>query len=502
MKKIQILGMVLLAVGVIGTGCNKDLDINSNPNSVTESNITPELILPNALNGVGIQSALGYGWLNNWMGYWSPSGSYSPNTEESTYNLTASFGENKWDGIYNVLFDLDNVEKRSDSSKMFYVGIAKICKAHLYQNLVDLFGNVPYSEAFNSAENATPAYDDAKAIYDDLQLQLDTAISIMQQEDVPTGGESYDIVFHGDQTLWTKFANTIKLRLLIRQSEVPGFSPTAEISKITANGAGFLGAGESAEADPGYLNAEGKQNPYFATYGEDQNGIAANEYYRANNYVLNILKDNNDERTAYFFAPATAPLNAGDPYVGTTYGGAPDVDYGGTRTSNIGAGLVKSFDQPQWILTSVESLFLQAEAIARGWLPGDVQTAYETALRESFSWLGVEDPVETANLYLEDPDSPLSWDHAGGSPQSQINFIVFQKYVSLTGINPLEAWNDYRRLGIPSDNTILSINPARGSRRIPVRLPYPASEVAVNAENVSNQGEINYQSTRLFWDVN
>jgi len=81
---------------------------------------------------------------------------------------------------------------------------------------------------------------------------------------------------------------------------------------------------------------------------------------------------------------------------------------------------------------------------------------------------------------------------------SKVKFIVKQKYIALIGINPLEAWVDYRRLGVPTDIPI-SVNPARGSRVIPLRLIYPAAEYAVNSANVQAQGSIT-PMTPVFWD--
>jgi hypothetical protein len=468
------------------------LDINRNPNAVTESNINPELILPNALHGVGVQTAGGYGWLANWMGYWSPSGSYNPSTEESTYNITSSFQETKWAGIYNVLFDLHNVERRAEANNQgFYRSVAIIMKAHLFQNLVDLYGNVPYSQAFKPVEFPTPVYDKAEDIYADLQVRLDTAINVLKTAEVTSAAENVDIVYHGDPYLWTKLANTLKLRLLIRQSEINP-NPTAELAKIEAEG-GVIMSGEGAEVNPGYMNDAGKQSPFYAAFGLTPSGGEANEYYRANAYSIEKLVNSSDPRLGYFFRPAK---NTGL-FVGTVYGSNPDVAFAGDLTSNIGTGLVKSFDQPQWIVTSVESMFLYAEAVARGWFADDAQTAYEAAVLESFVWLGFEDPETAAAEYLADANI-AKWENAGASMQQRVNFIVHQKYIALMGINPLEAWNDYRRLGVPS-NVPLSVNAARGSRTIPVRLLYPAAEYAVNAANVQGQGNITPQS-RLFWD--
>ncbi len=497
MKKATFKFILFASALTIGlAGCKRELDINKNPNTVTESNITPALILPNALHNVGSQTSLGYGWLSNWIGHWSPSGSYNPNTEESTYNITSSFQETKWANVYNALFDLDVIqEKAKANGEGFYTAIAMIMKAHLFQNLVDLYGNIPYKQAFKSLEFPSPAYDKAEDIYADLQLKLDTAINIMDTARVGSAEERVDIVFEGEQDLWIKLANTIKLRLLIRLSEINP-NPTAELAKIVAKG-GVLKSGQSAAGNPGYLNDENKQSPFYATYGLTPSGNQANEYYRANNYIITVLKTNNDARLAYFFKPAASPLSPSNPFVGTVYGADSDTDFNGDRTSNIGSGLVKSFDQDQWIITSVESLFLQAEAIARGWLSGNAATAYDEAVTESFIWLGVPKADSAANAYMTN-NSSANWANAGTTADSRAKFIVAQKYIALTGINSLEAWNDYRRLGVPA-NIPLSVNPGRGSRTLPVRLIYPSAEYAVNSANVQGQGSITAQS-KIFWD--
>jgi hypothetical protein len=499
LNKLAFLSL-LFFVGI--AGCKKQLDINENPNQATETNVTAELILPNALHGVGAQTALGYGWLANWMGHWSASGSFNPSTEESSYNITNTFAEGKWAGIYNVLFDLHQVEQKAlASNQPFYRGIALIMKAHLFQNLVDLYGNVPYSQAFKPNEFPTPTFDKGEDIYADLQVKLDTAIGIMKTAPVTLAAESVDIVYGGDTDLWIRLANTIKLRLLIRQTEVNP-NPTTELAKIKAEG-GVLQSGESADVNPGYQNDVGKQNPFYGTYGLLPSGQEANTFFRANAYSVNLLKTNNDPRLGYFFKPAKSPGNAANPYVGTVYGSDPNAAFGGDQTSNIGMGLVKSFNQPQWIITSVESMFLQAEAIQRGWdiggpYAGNPKAAYEAAVRESFIWLGVPDAATAAAAFLQTPAA--NWDNAIGNPEvDPIEFIVNQKYISLIGINPLEAWNDYRRLGVPSD-VPLSVLAARGNRQIPVRLLYPQAELAVNQANVLAQGTIDPQTSKLFWD--
>ncbi|MGZ8561111.1 MAG: SusD/RagB family nutrient-binding outer membrane lipoprotein, partial [Flavisolibacter sp.] len=149
-------------------GCKKDFfDINQNPNDLTANSITSDLIVPAALHNVGALDAagnsVGYDWLNKWMGYWSNSGSFAPTQEESTYNITTGFLALRWTGTYNWLNDFYIVEQKATAEgNLFYAGIAKVMKARGFQDLVDTYGDLPYSEAFQLKEFPTPKYDNAQ----------------------------------------------------------------------------------------------------------------------------------------------------------------------------------------------------------------------------------------------------------------------------------------------------------------------------------------------------
>jgi hypothetical protein len=198
------------------------------------------------------------------------------------------------------------------------------------------------------------------------------------------------------------------------------------------------------------------------------------------------------------YLPAQTPANASDPYVGTFYGAAPNTAFGGAQTSYIGPGLAGSATQSQWVTTSVESMFLYAEAVARGWFAGDPKEAYQNAVRESFIWLGVPSAITAANTYMTS-NASANWDNAGTTVAQRARFIVYQKYIALAGINALEAWNDYRRLGVPV-NPPLSVTPGRLGTGLPVRLPYPIAEYVTNATNVQSGGSINIFTSKIFWD--
>ena len=109
----------------------------------------------------------------------------------------------------------------------------------------------------------------------------------------------------------------------------------------------------------------------------------------------------------------------------------------------IGAGTSSGASQSQWIYTSFESLFLQAEAVDRGWLPGDPQAALDAAIQESFVYLGLTTD-DAATYETDNPYADLASAADVGLTEPQI--IAFQKYCAMTGFDPLEAWSDLRRL--------------------------------------------------------
>lgn len=498
MKKYIYLVLIVFASL---TGCKKSyLDINNNPNSPTEGSITPDLILSRALHvsaqtGVGGNAAV----VGRWMGYWSRGGDYGANTEEETYNITTGFGGNVWAGQYDVLYDYHVMEQKSNATgQKFFEGIAKTMKVVGFSYLVDVYNNVPYSKAFDIAGNITPAYDKGEDIYKDLFVQLDKAIVLI---DAAAPGEDKnleigDIMFHGNKTMWKKLINTLRLKLVIRLSETSLVTPATELAKVTPEG--FLGAGETAAVNPGYAKAfsgtnVSQQNPFWDTYEQDVAGVFLDRFNRANNIVLNMLKNNGDIRyTRYFDAS-----DVGGVYVGYDYG-VPTSNVSSANSSRVsGPGLARSFSQDQWLLTSVESLFLQAEATQRGWLNATTpQLAYEAAVRESFVWLGVTNAVATANSYLA-TSSIANWnDPANGN---KLKLIMTQKYLALVGIANLEAWFDYRRLDADYVTIPLSLAPGAAAG-IPKRYRYPQSEYNFNPANVAAENDPNPITSGVFWD--
>lgn len=493
-KLIQVMSL-LVAAALITTGCNKGfLDVNTDPNRVTGDNITPELIFPQAANAVGSRQAGGV-FIHHWVGYFSNPGDYAPSKDEITYNFNTSFGDGYFTNGYDVLFDLYQVKTKALAEGDTVLSAASmILSAKLWQDLTDVFGDIPYSQAFNNDQYLQPVYDKSTDIYASLQKSLDTAILYMGKTAKSTFA-TVDDVNSGNKTKWIKFANTLKLRLLIRQSQVSGFSATAEAAKIVANG-GVLHSGETISVNPGYSNDANKQSPFYGNYGLSPTGSDASATFRANAYIVNILKANNDGRLSYFFLN---PSGGGSSPAGAIYGlAAPASNPIGTALSKPGSGLAGSATQRQWIFTSFESMFMEAEAIARGWLPGSAQTAYQNAVTESFLWLGVNNAAAAATAYYTTATSAI-WANAGTTAASQAKFIAYQKYISNTGVDPLESWCDIRRLNMLTDMSYISADPSKISSVLPSRLLYPQSEYTTNSANVNAVGTINQFSSKLFW---
>lgn len=520
MKKYIYLVILFFTLAI--ASCKKSyLDINQNPNSPTEESITPELILPYALNATAANAGAGYASLARWMGYWTRGGDYGPSTEEESYNITTGFGAGSWASWYDNLYDYTVIAKKANASgQKFYEGVAKAMKTVGFMYLVDTYNNVPYSKAFDVNGNILPAYDKGADIYKNLFVQLDEAMALVSS---PIPGDNglntitvnTDIMFKGNQTMWKKFINTQRLRLLMHTSQVVTTTDRdAQLAKITSDG--FLNAGETAAVQPGYVKAQNsakvsQQNPFWDAYKLDINGTAIDKYNRANNYTLNLLRTGNDIRYQYFFERAASPIGT-NTYFGYDYGFV-DSDPNNPKSNNssavAGPGLAKSFSQPQWMLTATESLFLQAEAQTRGWAltggaayatPG-AATTYEAAIMESFNWLGVTNASTAAGVVI------------AANPYSAAN-LYKEKYLSLVGVNNFEAWVDYRRInnyagtgpatGSPAVYPLIpkSLAPSVGSNHIPLRFRYPQNEYNYNAANVALENNPEPQTSGIFWDNN
>ncbi|MBK6937745.1 MAG: SusD/RagB family nutrient-binding outer membrane lipoprotein [Chitinophagaceae bacterium] len=533
MKLNKLIYSLPLAIGlvVIGTGCGKDkFNINQNINSPTDSTVTYDVVLPAALHATGTIVANQWGTTQNWMGFWARSGTYAPSVIEESYQITTGFGTGIWNNCYDNNYDYQIIiSKAAQASAGFYEGIARIMKAHNYQMLVDVYGNVPYSQALKGGLNPTPAYDNGVDIYKNLFRELDAAIALIKGAVVNATNPNKniatnDIVFGGDKGKWIRFANTLKLRLLVHAYAVSGFPIAAEMAIINTEGSGFLGAGENVMVQPGYVTD--KPNPFYNNYRATPTGTAPQNsvYYKANEWGIEYYKYNADGRTTRFYEAGANGL------VGVAYGLPPITANAAANLAGIGPGLYKTNTAPQAIMIAAESYFLQAEARLRGFLTSgpSVVDLTNQGIQESFTYMGVSGSAASyisGNAGYSDVDAAAvantPANPAGTQPVGGLFTIISQKWFALNGITPLEVWTDYRRVGynqVVTSSPIndrfvygagvgfdagppLSVAPQNTSTKIPVRYLYPQTEYNYNAANVGAQGTVERYS-RIFWDIN
>ena len=283
--------LTIAIVGILLSGCQKDyLDINTNPNSATESVVTPDLALAAQLTSSAGRNASSYDFLARWLGYWSASGDYSRSTVEMSYNITTDFATGLWESVYYTAGQYKTIEKKSkDLGWSYYEGIAKIMGAMEMMNIVDVYNNLPYTKAFDLAGNIRPTYDKGEDVYKALFAKIDSGIALIKTADLNVNRNiaKQDIMFGGNKTNWYKFANTLKLKMMLHAVNTTVFNVSTEMGKISAEGSGFIGGGLNAQVQPGYTSD--RPNPFYASkMFNAQNGNEADNYNRANNFFLNF----------------------------------------------------------------------------------------------------------------------------------------------------------------------------------------------------------------------
>jgi hypothetical protein len=294
---------------------------------------------------------------------------------------------------------------------------------------------------------------------------------------------------------WIQLANTIKLKLALNESQYSGGSAFITNALQGTSTYGFLGAGEDAAVQPGYTNSsEAQQSPFYYDMGLSTAGAPQqNEsYYRACSYIVNFLNGNADPRLEQTFAPnTTAGVVLGRPF-GSNVSTGQDNEH----ISGMGPGLLQTASSPAVIFPACESFFLQSEAMLDTYLPGGAAAAepvYESGVNESFRLLGVTGI--TGQQYVQGQSSNPNVSFTAGPP---LTVLLTQAWAAYCGFDPLEAWNNWRKLGIPAS---LPVSQFDGSvaTHIPYRLLYPTSEYSYNTANVNAEGTINNMTSTIFW---
>jgi hypothetical protein len=528
MKRINSLllaGTMLLALG----SCKKFVDINEvNPNSATYS--TPDLVLPQALVYTASNSVAFNSYGAQIGGYMANAGGVSGWGSIITYDYTTTDFQGLWSSTYDNLEDYQYVLNNTAGSTeyAYYNAVAKIMKAYNFELLVNTYNDVPYYEAFKGTDNLQPKYDKAQDIYKELGVLLDSAIHIintaaaqtnpnLQPKALIVGSTKADVVFNGSVNNWKRFANTIKLRLMLRGNGKVTF--TTGINPTTFDPVGFIT--DDVLVQPGYTKIGGKQNPQWNSlaYSEANAVRGAGGNYVPTPFILSFYdgtKITDTGRGKVTFKSwsgvngATTKTNRLGNLTNPATGETPNAwlihgDGDASATNLANQGIYKGPDMAQPLMLGSQSYFLQAEAAVRGisGVTGDVKTLFENGIMASYRYLYKQangevkpgrDPNKTKNdfLTINATNSLVNLDLATSNDQ-KLEAIITQHYVSVNQILSHEGWYDFIRTGYPkiianSNNareTFASVaSRATTPNRLPTRVLYPVDEFRYNQNNV------------------
>jgi hypothetical protein len=500
MRKIKYL-LFTISLTFLLSSCEDFLDINDNPNAPVSENLKLNAKLPAALVSTVNNESVQLNQIGAfWGGYWGTT-SEGVNLFPDLKNYNGPAIRHQRDGIpvwengYTSLLYYQLIKEQAENEgAKFYVGIAKIMQAWHFMRLVDIYNNIPFGEALSGTKNASPKYENGKVVYEKSIDMITSGMEDIKNAPPGTSPTSDDIVFKGDKVLWSKFANTIKLRALLRQSQTNNeVYIKQEIQKIVTDGNGFLGMGQHAAVQPGYLLTAGKMNPLWENYYRNIQGVSTSNHIdiRPTQYIIDQYLLINDPRLEQLYIAINGQFSGvlfGNPKAEEKYRRNVTSGFKGPiENGNKAAGIFKSATQPSMLLTSFESLFLQAEAAQRGWIIASPKNLYEQGIAESFTFIGL--PYDITDTYLT--QSLVAYN-------GTIERIIEQKWLSLNSISSIEAWNDFRRLGFPAIPNSLD---APGPTVRPLRLMYPETERQTNNEEASRQGSDDMTSSKVWWDV-
>lgn len=519
-----VLGLIASASIV---SCNRYLDINDDPNNIPIEKASPNFIFAGTVSESYKIQARRLNLLTGLMMNSFAGNTYSYSTpfiNEYSFNLTTGFYSDIWDDTYRNIANFQVIIDYNDPHGKYsqYKAMSKIMKAYYFQILVDFYNDLPYSEFGKRQQNLYPKYDKSEDIYKASIQDIDNAIALIDAQianpsDHVVSPSGDDIVYQGNMENWKKFANTIKLRYLMRMSKVTGEMATFrdnELNKLSS--ASFITS--DVQENPGYGNQRSDMQSPFAGYF-----TITIEGKRPSNYTLVVPSENMATALNGNVGNAT-PSSAGAPLPGEFYqkfngivdgrrgriftinrttrnvegvrqgqnSGQPGAESGrtnmvgrlgfglsmGAQTPTTVAELVSyASSMPGTLMTYAEAKFLLAEAalVFPQYFSGG-QAHFEEGIKSSFDRLGASGSA--AYITSISNRAGLGW---FGTNEQKLDAIMTQKWIALTGVNLEQSYFDYLKTGYPNVPTSTLT-----TKRRPYRLLYPTSEYSSNSNNVPN----------------
>jgi hypothetical protein len=461
-------------LSMLFTACNTDLDINRDPDSVTDVPLKSQM--PAGIIGVVAAEGSYYALIGGfWSQYWTQSNSANQYKDIDGYIIGTGDYFGAWRNMYDALGDIRSVKRKSLATGNWnYLLISTVMEVQASQVLTDFYGSVPYKEA-NNVSILNPKYDTGQEIYDAMIADLNLALSKDLSTSVGEVPAADDLVFNGDLSKWTKFANTLKLKIYLRQiNSSRSAIGIAGVKALLTSGVSFL---DVDAAITQFEDAANLSNPLYETDRRQLN-VATN--LRKSKTLSSYLDANGDIRSPKYYGPGVA-LNQGDFESQTP--AAPTVSI-----------VILNPTTPAYLMSKEESLFLQAEAQARYGI-GD-KALYDEAVKTNFS--KYSNTIASVKVPLDgSPYVALGGAYAypaAGTLDQKIEAIITQKWIAGFPGNGFEAFFDKNRTGYPKTSLVPQTDPtyipgqivyslggATEGKKFPKRIVYPQEETNTNS---------------------
>lgn len=441
MKNIykKISSLTIASAMLLFCACETDLDINIDPDTLAPNQVPMASQMPAAQTGVagsaGSYFAIAGGF---WSQFWTQSAVANQYKfiDDYTLGATDSFLSGNWSSMYDALTDARNVKANAllEENWNYYL-VATTLEVYASQLLVDFYGSIPYSEA-NDPAILNPKFDTAEEVYNQMVVDLNDALGRnLANSPVANAPGSSDFIFEGDMTKWTQFANTLLLKIYLRQSEVRPSVAQSGITSLINGGASFLS--EDA-AITQFIDEDSRSNPLFETDRRQLN-VATN--LRASSTLGTFLDSNSDPRLTSF-------------YDGNTFQDQGNFDDGSSDASIV----ILSATAPFYFISEAESFFLQAEANVRYMGGANAQALYDAGVTAAFNQWG-----EDASAFLTG-----AYAFPNGTTAENIEAIITQKWVASFPGNGYESFIEQNRTGYPKISTV----PQSSTAYVPGQLSY------------------------------
>jgi len=449
-----------VAICVVTAGllaaCNSWIDSSINTDPTSPKDASYDVVLPTIQAGMGYVMGGDLGRTTSLLTQHNTGvdrqqlGIYNYQLKESDVDNAWRF--NLYGGPLNDMYIM--MQEASADGSPHYVGVAQVMMVHTMGTITDLWGDVPFSNAFGGATTIQPKYDSQEQIYTALQAMLDAAIANLSAASSTMSPGGDDLIYGGDLAMWTKAAHSLKARYAIHLAKRDAAAASKALASV-ANG--FSSNADDMQFTFGTVQTEA--NPWYQFNqqrdGDLTFGVKLSE----------VMNATSDPRRPFYAEPDDSNEYSSLSRMGPFY---------------------SSINSPVPFATYTELKFIEAEAQMRMNNASGAHAAYLDGVKASLERTGVA--AADVSTFMEQTSIDP------GAANLTLELIMTQKYVAMY-THP-DSYADWRRTGFPV------LTPTVQNSEIPRRFPYAQSERLFNEANMNADGRAGLTIfDRVWWDM-